>query len=254
MLQILRYLYSLTAYLLSMASITYLMGFITGIGVPISIVSGGEPAGLGDAVLINSALVLAYGLIHSVMARPRFKRWLTKFVPASLERSTYLYVTTVTTVALVLFWIPVPITLWHFQEPWQVMAIGAGFLTMWGVMVAATFHFGHFEFFGLGEIVERLQRTPPAGTQFTARYLYALVRHPISLGWLMTPWLVPQFTVGHLIFAVNVAIYIFIATYFEERDLIAEFGSTYRRYREQVPAFFPWPRSRTALTGVPEHE
>ena len=33
-------------------------------------------------------------------------------------------------------------------------------------------------------------------------------------------------------------------TRFEEKDLLAVFGETYRRYQARVPAFFPHPKKR----------
>lgn len=60
---------------------------------------------------------------------------------------------------------------------------------------------------------------------------------------MLTPWLVPHFSVGQLVFAISVTVYVLVATVFEERDLISEFGATYRTYRKNVPAFIPFTRS-----------
>ncbi len=80
---------------------------------------------------------------------------------------------------------------------------------------------------------------------FTARYLYALVRHPISLGWMLLPWLTPHMTTGQLVWALTMGIYVLIATVYEEQDLIREIGDDYRQYRTEIPRFVPGSKRRT---------
>jgi methanethiol S-methyltransferase len=65
------------------------------------------------------------------------------------------------------------------------------------------------------------------------------VRHPISLGWMLAPWVTPHLTVGQLVFAICATAYVLAATSFEEADLIEALGDRYRTYRAEVPAFLP---------------
>lgn len=231
--------YAGVAYLTGLLNIAYIVGFLADFGVPKAINTGTFNGDLVTAVTIDALLVLGFGLHHSLTARPWFKRWWTRFVPAHLERATYLYMTAVVTTVLVIAWQPVPVTLWHVENAWGAAGIIAAYLLVLSAMFAATFHFGHFGFFGLAQAWQRIRGEEPASPAFTARYLYALVRHPISLGWMVVPWLTPHMTVGQLVFAVSSAVYVLVATYFEEADLIGEFGERYRRYRATVPAFLP---------------
>jgi protein-S-isoprenylcysteine O-methyltransferase Ste14 len=185
-----------------------------------------------------------------VTARRWFKAWWTRIVPHELERSAYLYMTAAASGVLIVAWQPIPITLWRVETGWAVASIYAAFLGVLLMMVAATFHFGHLGFFGLGEVLERHRARQSAQPRFSARYLYALVRHPISLGWMLVPWLTPHLTVGQAVFGLCVAAYVLVATFFEETDLVVEFGDLYRRYRTEVPAFLPRLRLPVALQGA----
>jgi protein-S-isoprenylcysteine O-methyltransferase Ste14 len=234
--------FAAAAYLLAMANLAYLIGFITDLGVPKSIADGSMPDHPWRAVAVDTLLVLGFGLHHSITARRRFKRWWADWVPNDLERPVYLCMTAAACTVLVIGWQPIPLTVWRLEQAWAVTLIHAANLAIWLMMFAATFHFGHLQFFGVAPAIARLLGRTPAPSSFTARHLYALVRHPISLGWMLVPWVVPHLTAGHVVFGLATAAYVLCATVFEEADLMAEFGQRYRVYREHVPAFLPWWR------------
>lgn len=235
-------IYALSAYILAIASLVYIMGFLADFGVPKGL-SDGETISLWNAIPFDAGLVGLFGLHHSITARTSFKRWWTKIIPAPIERATYLYMTVIMTVVLVIFWQPIPITIWRVQSDLAAGLIYAAYLAIWTMMGAATFHFGHFSFFGLVQAWQDFRHTPPNPSNMTIRYLYALVRHPISLGWMVAPLVMPHLTVGHIVFAGATFVYIMMATRFEEADLIGDLGDSYRDYRNRVPAFLPFFKS-----------
>lgn len=235
-------MYALVAYAIGMASIAYLVGFLLDIVVPKSINAGPAPA-MGLAIPANLALLAAYLTLHSVMARPAFKAWWTRrLVTAPLERATYILVSGLTTFAMIWAWQPMPATLWEVNaELPRVMLYAVGALG-WLTIVLATFNIDHFAFFGLRQAWDRFNAREHAPTPFTARFLYGLVRHPISVGWLLVFWSTPHMTEGRMLFAAVMTAYIALVTPIEERDLTASLGDDYRDYRRHVRAFLPWPR------------
>jgi methanethiol S-methyltransferase len=239
MLRLLSLTYAAGGYIVSMLAIAYLVAFLADFAVPFTVNTGNPPDDPWSAILINVALVAAFGLHHSITARRSFKARWTKIVPPHLERSTYLYMSAIATAALVLLWQPIPLTLWRVEANWAFWAIVALYLGVWATMFSATFLLGHFSFFGLSQAWHRLLNKPIPDLPFSSRLLYGVVRHPISLGWLLVGWITPHMTLGQLVFALSVTAYVLIATVFEERDLIAELGQTYRDYRARVPAFLP---------------
>ncbi|MFC4272692.1 methyltransferase family protein [Sneathiella chungangensis] len=240
-------IYALVAYAIASFNLVYIMGFLAELYVPKNI-SDGIQGELWTAILIDIGLLWLFGLHHSITARTWFKKYWTRFVPRPIERATYLYMTAIMTGLLIHFWRPIPITVWQFDTEILRNSIYGVYLLIWGLMLLATFQFGYFGFFGLKQAWERFRNKHAAATGFSAKWLYGIVRHPISLCWMMMPWITPHLTVGHIVFALGISSYILVATPFEEMDLIGELGDKYRQYRKNVPAFFPFARKRQTTT------
>ena len=65
------------------------------------------------------------------------------------------------------------------------------------------------------------------------------MRHPLYVGLLLGFWSVSVMTAGRRLFALGFSVYILIGIAFEERDLLAQFGERYRRYRAEVGMLLP---------------
>ena len=238
-------LYGVTAYAACNAVLLYLIGFSGNLLVPKS-VDTGAGAGWVQAMTTDLLLLALFGLQHSVMARRGFKRWWTRLVPPAIERSTYLVATCVALALMFWLWVPIraPIV-------WQVESGAAGALLWglfglgWALALASTFQINHLELFGLQQALAPLKGRSPPAAQFRTPLLYRCVRHPLYLGFLLTFWAVPAMTAGRLLFALGFSAYILIGIAFEERDLLAQFGERYRRYRAEVGMLIP--RSRPPL-------
>jgi methanethiol S-methyltransferase len=230
-------IYGLASYLIFSLSFGYAPAFVGNFLVPKSIDTGPDTAP-AQAVLINVLLLAAFTIPHSVMARPAFKRWWTRIIPASCERSTYVLISSLLLILVFWQWRPIVSTVWRV-EGWPAAMLTAMFWLGWAIAMASTFQIDHFELFGLRQIVDALRGVAHRMQAFKTPLLYRLVRHPLMLGLLLAFWATPHMTAGHLLFAVINTAYILVGVKLEERDLVAVFGATYELYRRRVPMLLP---------------
>jgi len=191
------------------------------------------------AAIINLALLTLFELQHSVMARPKFKAWLTRFIPEAAERSTFMIATALVVFTLCFLWQPLPTVLWQADDEathYTLLAIG---LSGWGLVLFSTFLINHFDLFGLRQAWLNLIGKKYTHLPFKTISLYKYVRHPIMTGAFIGIWFTPVMTIGHLLFASGMSAYILIGVYHEEKDLIRAFGSRYQHYIGSTAKFFP---------------
>jgi protein-S-isoprenylcysteine O-methyltransferase Ste14 len=236
------FLYGLVAYAVFLISFLYAVGFVEGLLVPKDIDSGTAVA-MSEAFVVDLLLMSLFAVQHSVMARKSFKRWWTQFVPASVERSTYVLSASLALLLLFWQWRPLPGVIWEVADP-QVAAAITG-LSFFGflLVLTSTFLINHFELFGLHQVVNNLSGRAMPAQRFRAPLLYGFVRHPIYLGFIIAFWATPVMTLGHLLFATVTTAYIFVGIALEERDLVELFGDEYRRYRKTASMLIPWRKS-----------
>jgi methanethiol S-methyltransferase len=237
--KVLGVVYGLVAYVVFLASFLYAIGFVGNILVPKGIDSG-QATDLMVALVIDAVLLGLFAVQHSVMARPWFKKGWTKIIPAGLERSTYVLLSSL--LLLLIFWQWRPITgiVWDVQNEVGRMVVLGLFWLGWLIVLLSTFMISHFDLFGLRQVMLNLQGKTYSHPDFVIRGLYKIVRHPIMLGFIVAFWAAPTMTVGRLVFAVATTIYILIALQFEEHDLIGMLGDAYRNYKKRVPMLVPW--------------
>jgi protein-S-isoprenylcysteine O-methyltransferase Ste14 len=239
--RIIGFLFGLVAYLVFLPTFLYAIGFITGVGVP-NTIDDGPVVPVTEALIVNLLLLSLFAVQHSGMARKPFKRWLTQFVPASVERSVYVLLASLALILLLWQWRPIPAVVWQVTNAQVAMTMTALSLAGWLLVLFSTFLINHFELFGLHQVAANLAgRTMPAA-RFKTPVLYKFVRHPIYLGFIIAFWATPVMTVGHLLFAAVTTAYIFVGIALEERDLIQLFGEEYKRYRAQVGMLAPFRR------------
>jgi len=231
-------IYSLVAYAFFLATFVYAIAFVGNFFVPKTIDSG-VPGDLTTSLLINTGLLGVFAVQHSWMARPSFKRWWTKIVPKEIERSTYVVFASAALALLLWQWQPMPQLVWSVTDPIAAGVITALMWAGWGILLLSTYLISHFHLFGLTQGMTRLLNLKEKPANFSTPLFYKVIRHPLYFGFIVAFWSTPQMTVGHLFFAIACTAYIFIGIFFEERDLVNEFGERYLSYRRKVGMIVP---------------
>lgn len=236
--------YGVVAYAVFFVTFLYMIGFAGDLVVPKAINTGTRGA-LGTTLAINLALLGLFGVQHSVMARPWFKRWWTQFVPEPIERSTYVLIGSL--ILLLIFWQWRPMTdpVWEVENTFGQLVLWTLFGLGWVGVLASSFLIDHFDLFGLRQVVLYFRGKPYTAPEFSIRSLYKVVRHPLMLGFLIAFWSTPHMTSGHFLFAGGLTAYILVAIQIEERDLARHHGESYEAYRRQVRMLIPLPKRRT---------
>ena len=242
MKRLLIFLYGVIAYVIFLGAFLYAIGFLGNFIVPKSINTGVESS-MTLSIIVNALLLSIFAIQHSVMARPSFKKALTKIIPQAMERSTYVLLSSLILLLLYWKWQPLPEVVWSIENEIISTIVIVLFFVGWLIVFFSTFMINHFELFGLEQIYNNLKSKSSKPLTFTTRFFYGIVRHPIMLGFLIAFWATPIMTVGHLFFAIMTTLYIYIAVkYFEEKDLRKFIGEEYDEYIKKVPMFIPFTK------------
>lgn len=236
--------YGGASYLIFLAVFVYAIGFAGNLVVPKSIDAGSQTAP-SESVTVDLLLLGLFAIPHSVMARPRFKRWWTQFVPVAVERSTYVLVSSLLLALLFWQWRPLRGTVWQVETPLIEAVLWGCFALGWLIALISTFLIDHFDLFGIRQVYLYALGKPYTPPPFRTPFLYRVVRHPIMFGFLLAFWATPLMTWGHLLFAGTTTAYILIGIRLEEQDLSNALGRSYEEYREQIPRLLPWLRIAT---------
>ncbi len=175
----------------------------------------------------NILLFTIFALHHSIMARTGAKAWLTRMLPAELERSVYVWIASLLFLAVCWLWHPLPGMVWEtsgvlFWILFAIQMIGVALTLRAAGMV------GTWELAG----VRQPDRTKPI--DFRATGPFGIVRHPIYLGWILIVFATPVMTTSRLLFALISTAYLIAAIPLEERSLVDTFGEKYRAYQRQM--------------------
>ena len=234
--------YGVASYVIFFATFCYAVGFVSTLSVPKHIDSVPQSP-LGYAFLVNAGLLSLFAVQHSVMARPAFKQWWTKFVPDPIERSTYVLLASLCLLLLFRFWQPIGGIVWQVESEVMQRILISVCLFGFGIVLVSTFLINHFDLFGLRQVWFYFIGKKYEPLPFRTPFFYKHVRHPLYLGFIIAFWATPSMTAAHLLFAIMTTGYMLAAIRFEENDLVKHFGEKYREYKRSAPMLIPFTKS-----------
>jgi protein-S-isoprenylcysteine O-methyltransferase Ste14 len=242
------FVYGVVSYAAFFGVFIYHLAWVAGLWVPVMLDSA-PTAPLAQALLVDLALVALFGVQHTVMARPRFKRWISGIIPPEAERSTFVLTASALLALMMWQWQPIGGVLWNVGNPTARLALYGLCIVGWNIVLLSSFFINHFDLFGLRQVWLALRGQPYTPLRFKTPAAYSMVRHPMYVGILLAYWVTPTMTAAHLTFAVMMTGYLMVGIRYEERGLVVEHGKAYADYRRRVPMLVPFLRPRPSAGG-----
>ena len=167
------------------------------------------------------------------------KKWVQRVFGSGVERWYRLIYNIIAVITLLplfplLAWLPTQ-TLYVVPAPWRWLMVGGQLLALLA-LAATLLQTGLFHFLGLAQLSAP---RPAESGALSVNGFYGWVRHPLYLFSLLFLWLTPVMTINLLTTYLLFTLYFYIASFFEEQRLRAEFGPAYRQYQQRVPRLIP---------------
>ena len=185
------------------------------------------------------AAVIAYGLLHSLLASLKTKAQARHWFGPSTDR-WFRLVYNLTAILTLLPILLLPILLidqeiYVIRYPWVILTLILQTLAVI-IAIVGLRQTGITSFIGLRQLLLPEDTSPP---RLVTSGLYRYVRHPIYTAGLVFISLIPILTWNLLALNIGLTAYIFIGAYFEERKLLLEFGEPYAEYCLHTPMLIP---------------
>ncbi len=186
----------------------------------------------------DTALSVIFFLQHSIMIRQGFRHRMSRYVHKPYQDAVYSVISGLLLLLIILFWQKSGNTVLSLQGPLRWVCQNGIYLSIalffWVISVL-----GSSDPFGIHTIIDHIRVQKTVHSAMVIRGPYRWVRHPAYLCMLLMIWACPDITLDRLLFNCLWSVWIFIGTYFEERDLVSVYGEQYRAYKKQVPRLLP---------------
>jgi protein-S-isoprenylcysteine O-methyltransferase Ste14 len=189
------------------------------------------PGPTSAAVLADVLLFSIFALHHSLLARPALKRYITRIVPAWLERSLYVWTASILFLLVCVVWRPVDGLLYAVPAPWRALGYLAQVTGIVMTLVSSS-AIDMLDLAGVRQVLNARLGQSSQHAPLKTNGAYGFVRHPLYFGWTLLVFGAPDMTGTRAVFAIVSTLYLALAIPFEERSLVDVFGDGYRRYQQ----------------------
>jgi methanethiol S-methyltransferase len=197
------------------------------------------------ALAWDAVLSLAFFLQHSGMVRRPVRARLAAVLPARYQGALYSIASGIVLALVIVLWQRSGTQFVVLEGIPRWIAQSLSLLAVVTFVLAACSLRRSFDPLGLGPIRAHLRGQLDRADNLVVRGPYLWVRHPLYSCILVLFWTNPEMTADQLLLSVLWSVWIWVGAVLEERDLVAEFGETYRAYQRQVPMLIPWRGRRT---------
>jgi protein-S-isoprenylcysteine O-methyltransferase Ste14 len=193
--------------------------------------------------LILALLWILYCIVHSVLISIRLSRYFNRVLGSAYRfyRLLFNVFSAITLVPLALYsrsarFRTPPFLLWsgYGRIPQCcLMALAAA------LIVGGARHYNISRFLGIRQIREgKTSAALTGGVHFERSGILGVIRHPWYAAVLIFLWSM-NLNAAEIVISIILSIYLVIGAALEERKLTLEFGSKYRRYKDDVSMFIP---------------
>jgi len=222
--------YKIVAYLMLISAVLYGVCFMGNLWLSQSI-DANPRMPLVPALLIDCSLAFLYALLRSGRNNPGFKRYWNRFVPASIERATNIFLSSALVGLILWEWEPIGRVVWEISNEVVIIILRSIYFGGWILIFIGFLLNSRKELFGLKQSWFNFRNRPFRKSTFRSFVLYKLMRDPIYLGMLICLWSAPIMTVSHLFFAMLLTLYVITIFQLEEKNITINYRDVERRRR-----------------------
>ncbi|MDG2379469.1 MAG: isoprenylcysteine carboxylmethyltransferase family protein [Tateyamaria sp.] len=194
------------------------------------------------AILANTALILQFPIVHSLLLTSKGKRILARLAPnrhaKTLSSTIYATIASMQLLTLFALWTPSG-TIWWEASGGVFVAICIMYGLSWLLLLWASADAGAEVQSGALGWMSLMQNIKPVFPDMPTRGLFSIIRQPIYAAFALTTWTVPVWTSDQLFLAVGLTTYCVLAPQLKERRFTKRYGDRFASYRKKVPYMIP---------------